>query len=75
MPRQILVVDDDPDLLRLIEFELEREGLDVIGAPDGESARRKLEESRPSTIVLDLGLTAVGHANNGPGHEQGRIRA
>ncbi len=53
MPR-ILVVDDEPDVVRLVEFRLQREGFDILTASDGRSALDLLEHEKPDLIVLDI---------------------
>ncbi len=59
MPDRVLVVDDDPDLLRLIEFELAKEGIDIETADTGENALAAIRDRSPATIVLDLGLPDI----------------
>lgn len=49
----ILVCDDDPLLVELMEFRLKAKGYDVVTAPDGEEALRKVASERPSLVVLD----------------------
>jgi PAS domain S-box-containing protein len=51
---RILVVDDDPQSLELIESALRRLGLRTVCALDGESALRIAREALPDAIVLDL---------------------
>ncbi len=64
----ILVVDDDPKIVRLVRTYLERERYVVITAMDGRSALRAIEESSPRLVVLDLmipeidGLTVIRRA-------------
>jgi signal transduction histidine kinase/DNA-binding response OmpR family regulator len=53
---RILVVDDEPTVLEALEALLTREGHEVLGAPDGETALRKAEAERPDIILLDLHL-------------------
>lgn len=53
---RVLVVEDDPDLARLIEAALAAEGSEVRSAHDGETALTIVEAWQPDTIVLDLGL-------------------
>jgi DNA-binding response OmpR family regulator len=50
----VLVVDDEPHLLRLVQFRLEREGYDVVTAADGQSALDSVYESRPDLCLLDV---------------------
>src|SRR5689334_19848865 len=50
----VLVVDDEPHLLRLVQFRLEREGYDVVTASDGQSALDSVFEHRPDVCLLDV---------------------
>jgi DNA-binding response OmpR family regulator len=50
----VLVADDDPDILALVRFRLERAGYDVLGASDGEEALRLALEHAPDLAVLDV---------------------
>jgi len=50
----VLVADDDPDILTLVSFRLERAGYDVIRAHDGEEAVRLAVERGPDLAVLDV---------------------
>jgi DNA-binding response OmpR family regulator len=50
----VLVADDDPDILQLIAFRLERAGYDVVQATDGEQALRVATELEPDLAVLDV---------------------
>jgi DNA-binding response OmpR family regulator len=55
MPRPlVLLADDDPDILALVAFRLERAGYDVIRANDGDEALRLVNERRPSLAILDV---------------------
>lgn len=51
-----LVVDDDPEIRKLISLYLERLGFTVTQAGDGRNAIKKLDEARPSLLCLDLML-------------------
>ena len=51
---QILVVDDDPDIRRLLSVLLEGEGHKVISAPDGERALELISSEGPDLILLDV---------------------
>jgi two-component system response regulator MtrA len=51
---RILVVDDDPELLRIVGRTLELEGFDVTTASDGKTALTLLPECRPHLVVLDV---------------------
>ena len=50
----VLVADDEPHLLRLVKFRLEREGYNVITATDGEAALELARSERPDLCVLDV---------------------
>ena len=49
----IMVVDDDPEMLSLLNHTLETEGFDTIIVADGDSALNLLERIEPDLIVLD----------------------
>ena len=53
-PARVLVADDEPHLLRLVKFRLEREGYEVLTATDGEAALKVAREERPDLCVLDV---------------------
>ena len=53
MRPKILLVEDDANLVELIQYNLEKEGFDVITTPDGEEALVLAEEDRPDVVVLD----------------------
>ena len=54
--RPILIVDDEPDLLNLVEMNLRREGFSTLTAMTGEEALRVVHTAYPSLVVLDLML-------------------
>lgn len=54
MSKKILVVEDDPDQIALLEFNLKREGFSVGTARDGIEALKKARSIRPDLILLDL---------------------
>ena len=55
----ILVVDDDPKIVRLVRTYLEREGFRVVEAADGRSALAAVALEAPALVVLDLMLPEV----------------
>jgi DNA-binding response OmpR family regulator len=57
--RTALVIDDEPDLVRLVRAYLEREQFTVVSAADGERAVTLAREAEPDVIVLDLMLPGV----------------
>lgn len=50
----VLVADDDPDILTLIQVRLEKDGYDVLGAADGERALAVAFEHTPDLALLDV---------------------
>jgi len=57
MPKpKILLVDDDPDLLRALRLRLRANNYEVTTASDGYSAIASAQKERPALIILDLGL-------------------
>ena len=59
MKPRILVVDDEPDAVEMIEFNLKSNGYDVVTAADGEEALTKARAVLPNLIILDLMLPEV----------------
>ena len=59
MKHKVLIVDDEPDALELIAFNLKGAGLDVITAADGNEALKKASQHAPDLIVLDVMLPEV----------------
>lgn len=57
---KILIVDDEPDIVELVSYNLEREGFVTAKAYDGDTALRKIRIEKPDLIVLDLMLPGVG---------------
>jgi two-component system alkaline phosphatase synthesis response regulator PhoP len=59
MSKNILVVEDEPSIVKLIEFNLTKEGFTVDSALDGEIALQKTKVQLPDLIILDLMLPRV----------------
>jgi DNA-binding response OmpR family regulator len=55
----ILIADDDPDILALISFHLERAGYDIVRAVNGEEAVRVALDRRPDVALLDVMMPRV----------------
>jgi two-component system KDP operon response regulator KdpE len=53
---KILVVDDDPDLVRALRLRLRANNYEVTTASDGYAAIASAQRERPALIILDLGL-------------------
>src|SRR5215207_9312338 len=56
----VLIVDDDASLRALLRELLQRIGLDVVEAEDGESALRSAARQPPSLVLLEVQLPRVG---------------
>ncbi len=56
MPKRILIVDDEPDILKSVKFILEKAGYEVFTADDGEEGVEMAKKQRPDIILLDLRL-------------------
>ncbi len=52
--RRILVVDDDPRLLHIVQMYLSIEEFDVVTALNGEDGLREIETSKPDLVILDI---------------------
>ena len=52
--KRVLICDDDPVILRLIQVNLELEGYEVLLAHDGEKAIEVAQAGRPDLIILDI---------------------
>jgi DNA-binding response OmpR family regulator len=55
----IMVVDDSPDILSIVQRGLQRRGYEVVACSDGESALRAFSREIPDLVVLDLLLPDV----------------
>lgn len=51
---KILIADDEPDILEIIEYNLTKEGYEVITAKDGQQALDKARAEQPALIILDI---------------------
>ena len=56
MKPRILVVDDDPDLIQLLQFNLEQQGCEILIAPNGLEGLKLARTDVPDLILLDLML-------------------
>jgi DNA-binding response OmpR family regulator len=57
---RILVVEDDPAILRGLSDNLQAESYDVVTARDGETGYRLIREQQPDLVILDLMLPKLG---------------
>ena len=54
VPATVLVVDDDPLVVRMVQMTFELDGYRVITAIDGEEGLKRCREERPDVILLDV---------------------
>jgi phosphate regulon transcriptional regulator PhoB len=59
MERKILIVDDEPDIVDLVSYNLKKDGFRVATASDGEEALNKIRKDRFGLVVLDLMLPGI----------------
>ena len=52
--RRILVVDDEPSIVRPLMFVLKKNGYDVLTAPNGDEGLRMAKQEKPDLIFLDV---------------------
>ena len=54
MSKTILVVDDEKPIADILQFNLKKEGYNVVCAYDGDEALKKVEEIKPDLMLLDI---------------------
>ncbi len=60
--KRILIVDDEPDFVRVTQFRLEAAGYEVVVAFDGIQGVRTAHQEKPDLIILDIMMPAMhGH--------------
>ena len=52
--KKILIADDEPDILEIIQFNLQAEGYEVITAKNGDEAIELAKKHQPDLIILDI---------------------
>ena len=50
----VLLVDDEPDILEFVSYNLKKEGFNVLTAPNGESGLKVAKKEKPQLILLDV---------------------
>lgn len=56
---KVLVIEDEPDILEVIQYNLEREGYKVVACRDGEQGLSRIRTDAPDLVVLDLMLPGM----------------
>lgn len=59
MKKKILIIDDEPDILRLTVIRLKNSGYEIFQAPDGEEALALLDKNSPDLILLAMILPGI----------------
>jgi phosphate regulon transcriptional regulator PhoB len=59
MNNKILIVDDEPDIVELVSYNLKKDGFRVTTASDGEEALKKIRKDKFDLVVLDLMLPGL----------------
>ncbi|TXB64954.1 response regulator transcription factor [Phaeodactylibacter luteus] len=73
---KILIVDDEPDILDFLKYNLLKEGFEVYTAPNGEEGIKTAEQERPDLIILDImmpkmdGVEVCRQLRSRPGFER-----
>ncbi len=57
--QKILVVEDEPDIAKLVSYNLTQERFKVLTAEDGEQALKAIQREKPNLVVLDLMLPGL----------------
>ncbi len=56
---KILIVEDEPDIVRMLEYNLKKEGFRTVSASDGGEGLRRADRDEPDIILLDLMLPEI----------------
>ena len=56
---EIVIIEDEPDILELLEYHLEKEGYSVMGFLSTERVEQFLEEENPALLIVDRNLPGV----------------
>ncbi len=59
MAKKILVVDDDAHIREVVQFALEKAGLDTIEAGDGERALELFSQGNADLVILDITMPEI----------------
>ncbi len=64
-PFKVLLVDDDPDIIELLQYNFEKEGYEVATAPDGKIALEKAKTFLPDLVLLDIMMPFIDGIETG----------
>ena len=59
MPKEILIVDDEPSVVVALQFLMEQQGYSVLVAENGEDALDQIYKYKPDLVILDIMLPGI----------------
>ena len=59
MAKKILVIDDEPTIVKVVESRLKANGYEVVCAYDGQEGLQKVASQSPDLIIVDIGMPKV----------------
>jgi len=59
MKGRILIIDDDPNLVRVLQLSLEREGYEVVSATNGAEGLQQAYKTQPDLVISDVTMPKV----------------
>ena len=78
-PTRVLVVDDEPQVVWMLQFGLEADGYETVAARDGVAALEAVREHRPNVMLLDVmmpvmdGWAVLEHLRSLPPQDRPRV--
>lgn len=58
--KKVLIVDDEPDMLKAISFRLKKAGYEILTAVNGKIALDIISSNKPDLVLLDLRMPVMG---------------
>ena len=52
--RKIVIIEDEPDILEVLSYNLRREGFDILTAADGNAGLALVKREQPDLVLLDI---------------------
>ncbi len=59
MSKKVLIVEDEPDILKMTQFRMKKAGYETVVATDGQEALDKVKSESPDLILLDYKLPVM----------------
>ena len=57
--RKIIIIEDEPDILEVLSYNLRREGFEILAASDGAQGLAMVKREKPDLVLLDLMLPGM----------------